>query len=65
MYPHELQEFISSRNYELNREELLQVIDVKTNSQLTYVKYNPWNNSYEMSDRYGNYYNFKCKGENI
>ena len=63
MYPHEMIEFIKNRNFELSQEELLQVINVNVNTHLTHVKYNPYSNSYEMWDRYGNYYYFKCKGE--
>ena len=63
MYPHEMMEFLQSRGYSLNREELLQVINVHVNTHLTYVKYNPYSNSYDMWDRYGNHYYFNVKGE--
>lgn len=63
MYPHEMLAMIESKNHELNREELLQVINVNVNTHLTHVKYSPFGDRYEMWDRYGNYYYFRFKGE--
>lgn len=64
MYPHEMMDYLQSKKYELNKEELLEVINVNINTHLTHVKYSPYSNSYEMWDRYGNFYNFRVKGEN-
>ena len=58
MYPHEMMDYLQSKKYEL------EVINVNINTHLTHVKYNPYSNSYEMLDRYGNFYNFRVKGEN-
>lgn len=63
MYPHEMIDYIQSRNYELNKDETFAVIDPSVNTHLTHVKYNPYSNSYDMWDRYGNYYYFRCKGD--
>ena len=60
MYPHELYNFINDRNNWLGGDDLLKAISVKENPQLTYIKYNAFDNRYEMWDRYGNYYNFNA-----
>ena len=63
MYPHEMMDYLQSKNYELNKEELLEVINVNVNTHLTHVKYSPYSNSYEKWDKYWNFYNFRVKGE--
>lgn len=59
MYPEELKRFIEGRNNKLGGEDLLKVINIIENPQLSHIIYNPYNNNYQMWDRYGNYYEFE------
>ena len=58
MYPHELKNFIDSRNSYIGGDDLLKVISIKENPQLNHIKLNPETNVFEMWDYEGNYYNF-------
>ena len=60
MYPEELKRFIEERNHKLGGNDLLKVISIEENPQLNHIIYNPYSNSYEMWDRYGNYYTFEA-----
>lgn len=61
MYPHELMEFINSRNGKLTSKEANIAVDVKENPQLNHITYNSYSNSYDMWDYEGNYYHFEMK----
>jgi len=58
MYPHELLQYIESRGHWLNKGEMWFVTDIRQHPQINSIKYNPWDNKFEMWDRYGNYYWF-------
>lgn len=58
MYPHELQDFIQQRNYYIGGDDLVKATSIIENPQLNHIKFNPYNNQYEMWDRYGNHYVF-------
>lgn len=60
MYPSELKYYIDSRGGKLNREEIKIATDVNLHPQLDHITYNHWDNSYDMWDREGNHYHFKC-----
>ena len=57
MYSYEIQRYLEERNYLLNTEELLQVIDISINTQIYYISYNAEYNYYEIRTRDG--YSFK------
>lgn len=61
MYPDEIYKYLEERNYELTGQEILEIIDVVKNSQLNHIKFNCYDNTYEMWDYMGNYYRFKAK----
>lgn len=61
MYPEEMKTYIEQRNFNLDKGEILYVTDISLHSQLTHITYNPWDNSYDMWDRYGNYFHFSVK----
>lgn len=58
MYPYEVAEYLKQRNYYIGGDDLLKVTSVKENPQLNHIKFNPYNNEYEMWDVEGNYYKF-------
>lgn len=60
MYPHELAQFIEERNKYLGGDDLEKATSIKENPQLSHIKYNVYNNQYQMWDKYGNYYNFNA-----
>lgn len=60
MYPEELAKFIHDRNYYIGGDDLLKATSVKENPQLNHIIYNPYNNTYQMWDKYGNYYEFRA-----
>ncbi len=59
MYPEELKFFIEGRKCKIGGEDLLRVISVSENPQLSHINYNVGENKYRMWDRYGNYYEFE------
>lgn len=61
MYPDEISDFLKKHNNELQGKDILQVIDINKNPQLTRVKFDNSNSTYEMWDSFGNYYTFKAK----
>lgn len=61
MYPEEISEFIRSHNNQLKGRDIEAVIDIRKNPQLTRVKFDNVHSTYEMWDKYGNYYTFKAK----
>lgn len=60
MYSHELQEFISIRNFRLGGDDLLKAISIEENPQLNHISYNPYDNHYTMWDNEGNNFNFEA-----
>ena len=58
MYSWEIQNFLKEKNYQIGGDDLLKIISIKENPQLTHIKYNPFNNSYEIWDKEGNYFYF-------
>ena len=58
MFTYELIEFIASRNYYIGGDDLLFVIDTKQHPQINHIKYDPYQNKYEMWDKEGNYISF-------
>lgn len=58
MYPHELEQYINSRNEKLTSSEVVFVTDISLHPQLNHITYNPWDTSYDMFDCEGNHYHF-------
>ena len=58
MYPYELRKFIEDRNYYLGGDDLLKASSSIENPQLNHIKYEPYENKYQMWDCEGNYYEF-------
>lgn len=61
MYPNELKDYIDRRNGKLNREGLSMVTNINLHPQLNHIRYNPWDDTYDMWDKEGNHYHFKLK----
>ena len=58
MYSWEIYKFLEERGYYIGGDDLIKVTSVKENSQLNHIKYDPYQNRYEMWDKKGNYFNF-------
>lgn len=61
MYSHEIDCYLRDKNYLLNSDELLDIIDVRVNTQIKEIKYNTFDDSYEIWTYDGWYWKFKCK----
>lgn len=59
MYSHEIDQLLKLRNYLLNREEYLEVVDPSKNPQINFAKYDSQNNCFEVNTT--DNYNFKFK----
>ena len=59
MYSWELEEFIKNRDFYIGGDDLAFVIDINKHPQINYIKYNPYNNTYQIttSDNYCFYFN--------
>ena len=58
MYSWEIYKFLEERGYYIGGDNLIKVTSVKENPQLNHIKYDPYQNRYEMCDKEGNYFNF-------
>ena len=58
MFSWEIKNFLKQRNYHLGGNDLLYILDVKQHPQINHIKFNPYDNSYEMWDKEGNYFHF-------
>ena len=60
MYSWEIYNFLKDRNYYIGGDDLMKVTSIKENPQLKYIKFNPFDNTYEMLDNEGNFFKFKA-----
>lgn len=58
MYSWEIQKFIEERNAYIGGDDLLKIISIKENPQLTQIKYSSGDGTYYMKDNEGNEFNF-------
>lgn len=58
MYSWEIYNFLQERSYYIGGDDLLKVISIKENPQLNHIKFNPFDNTYEMWDNENNYFKF-------
>lgn len=61
MYSHEIKQLLELKNYLLDRKESNKILDIDSNPQINHVKYNLYEDNFEMwtSDNY--YFKFKIK----
>jgi hypothetical protein len=59
MYSHEIEELLRVKNYLLNRKEYNRISDLKNNPQINHIKYDTFNDNFEI-DTNDNYH-FKVK----
>ena len=60
MYSWEIRKFLEERDYYIGGDDLLKVIDIKENPQLTHIKFSSGDGSYYMKDKDGEEFNFKA-----
>lgn len=58
LYSYEIEDYIKKRNYSLTANECAEIINVGNNPQIARVKYNPFNNEYEINTYDGYYLKF-------
>lgn len=58
MYPDEIRRFLEERNYLIGGDDLINILNIENSPQINSIKYDSFNNAYEMWDCYGNYYRF-------
>lgn len=61
MYSHEIKQLLELKNYLLDRKEANKILNIKNSPQINHVKYNTYDDNFEMwtSDNY--YFKFKIK----
>ena len=61
MYSHEIKQLLELKNYLLDRKEANKILNIKDSPQINHVKYNTYDDNFEMwtSDNY--YFKFKVK----
>lgn len=61
MYSHEIKQLLELKNYLLDRKEANKILNIKYSPQINHVKYNTYDDNFEMwtSDNY--YFKFKVK----
>ena len=58
MYSWEIQKLLKDNNYYVGGDDLVKVTSTKENPQLNHIKFNPYNNEFEMWDKDGEYFRF-------
>lgn len=61
MYSYEIEQYLKERNYILDSESVLPVIDLLTNTQITRIKYSSETNEYEIWTHDGYYFKFRVE----
>ena len=61
MYSHEIKQLLELKNYLLDRKEANKILNIKDSPQINHIKYNTYDDNFEMwtSDNY--YFKFKVK----
>lgn len=61
MYSYEIKQLLELKNYLLDRKEANKILNIKNSPQINHVKYNTYDDNFEMwtSDNY--YFKFKVK----
>ena len=61
MYSYEIKQLLELKNYLLDRKEANKILNIKDSPQINHVKYNTYDDNFEMwtSDNY--YFKFKVK----
>lgn len=63
MYSYEIEQYLKERNYILDSESILPVIDLLTNTQITRIKYSSETNEYEIWTHDGYYFKFRVENK--
>ena len=65
MYSYEIKQLLELKNYLLDRKEANKILNIKDSPQINHVKYNTYDDNFEMwtSDNY--YVKFKVKNRRI
>ena len=65
MYSHEIKQLLELKTYLLDRKEANKILNIKDSPQINHVKYNTYDDNFEMwtSDNY--YFKFKVKNRRI
>ena len=65
MYSNEIKQLLELKNYLLDRKEANKILNIKDSPQINHVKYNTYDDNFEMwtSDNY--YFKFKVKNRRI
>ena len=58
MYSYEIKAFIEKRNHVLNHEEFLEITDIERNPQIQSMKYNTFDDTYELVTNDGYFFKF-------
>lgn len=58
LYFWEIYHLLESKNYFIDREDLLKILSLDENPQLNHIVYNPYDNSYDMWDVDGHHFHF-------
>ena len=51
MFSWEIKNFLKQRNYYIGGDDLAFITDIKQHPQIDHIKFNPYDNSYEMWDK--------------
>lgn len=61
MYSWEIRKFLEDRNYNISEQDLLFILNIKNHPQINHIKFNDYDNSYDMWSSDGEYFHFKVK----
>ena len=58
MFSWEIEKFLKERNYYIGGKDLNFILDTRQHPQINHIKFNPFDNSYEMWSKDGEYFHF-------
>lgn len=61
MYSWEIEQLLKLRNYLINNKEYFQISNIKDNPQISYIKYDAYNNDFQIDTKDDYHFKFKVK----
>ena len=65
MYSHEIKQLLELKNYLLDRKEANKILNIKDSPQINHIKYNTYDDNFEMWTTDNYYFKFKVKNRRI
>ena len=59
MYSHEIEQLLEIKNYLISSKEYMKVSDIKENPQINHIKYEPYDDTFQIDTKDNYHFKFK------